>query len=198
MHDKNCDATGLKNAAAICAALRGRGAAFVTAREAPSGRDCPHCGGGVNQWGHTEICPVQTCGPNHYAKAGHAFTGEAKRFDDDSGCDCDRFEGGEHTQLCASVAATRRRTGSKPSKACDVCHGHRKVQHDGDDHECPECAGTGTEDPAWRARRIEETRRETIEACAVVCEAQHPDSDRWDCARALRATTRRPTGRSRR
>lgn len=28
----------------------------------------------------------------------------------------------------------------------------------------------------------------TIEACAVVCEAQHPDSDRWDCARALRAT----------
>ncbi len=38
-----------------------------------------------------------------------------------------------------------------PDPACDVCNGTAKVIHEGDDYECPECAGTGTEDPAWRA-----------------------------------------------
>ena len=34
---------------------------------------------------------------------------------------------------------------------CDVCHGRKTVPHEGDDYVCPECDGTGTEDPAWRA-----------------------------------------------
>ncbi len=35
--------------------------------------------------------------------------------------------------------------------ACEVCHGDGTVLHQGDDYTCPECEGTGNEDPKWRA-----------------------------------------------
>ena len=45
----------------------------------------------------------------------------------------------------------RRRESAQPD-ACDVCKGSRKVMHEGDRYDCPECMGTGTVDPAWVAQ----------------------------------------------